>query len=102
MDEKSEKIIWHDITSFSKGDKERKIRTVECEIGNLRLCVTKHIYLEDNKWGIICRPFFDLHKLKSSDLEEAKKEALVLLEKELINCLVDLDWFDLDCVSSVG
>ena len=70
-------LEWKDVTSYSKGDTERKPRVLECELApGITIRVHKHI-----AWGeeflLTSRKLeFDCTELNTADLEEAKAVAL--------------------------
>lgn len=66
---------WMDISSYSRGDVDRPPKTVEIRFKDLRIVVTRHIDAP-GKWILRCDPFYNMHVLESTELEEAKREAL--------------------------
>ena len=76
-------MIMRDITSYSRGDKERKpgILEFKSESGiKFSYMIHKHIYYGD-KWFLTCRDLnITQHDLKTEDFEVAKEKA--------VDCLV--------------
>jgi len=78
-------IKWQDVTSYSQSDKERIPRTFQAQLGVIGLTITRHKDYDADDWVFSTYPNL-LYKdvLDSKDLEDAKKEALTLLEKEVM------------------
>lgn len=79
--------MYKDITTHSKGDKERKPRILENEANGIKFKVHKHIYYGD-EWLLTCRELGVEHlRLYTNDMEEAKTNGVVemikLLGKEI-------------------
>jgi hypothetical protein len=70
-----EKVVWKDATSYSRNQKERDPRVLKCMIGNIDVCVHRHIYYEG--WLLSSNHLqIDKMELGSIPLEEAKEKAL--------------------------
>lgn len=77
---------WKDITSYSRGDKERKSTTWEIKLGSYRLIITRGHRDYPNQWVMHLYPHKSEIKLKGvpvDDIREAKVAALQLTEKLL-------------------
>jgi hypothetical protein len=77
-------ITWKDISSHNRGDKQPTV--LQADLGEVDLIVHRHIYhsgwvMSSDTLGV------DIKPLIASDLEQAKKEALVntkyLLDKKI-------------------
>ena len=76
---------WHDISSYSKGQETREIQTVELEIRrDFSIIVSRHIRYP-GKWLASTRDkyFLPQTELLSNSLEDAKREALLLVFNRL-------------------
>ena len=71
----NEKLVWKDITSYSRGDTKRVARVFELKIANVSLLVHRHI---DYEGWLLSSNDLDLEKikLKLEDVEAAKVESL--------------------------
>jgi hypothetical protein len=74
-------ITWKDKTCWRREEKDRSIpRIMTAEIGEFRLSVHRHIGLP-GVWKVSCKPdVIPCVELKSADLEDAKCEAVAMLE----------------------
>jgi len=69
-------IEWEDITSHSKGEKDRTPRTWKLTVAScLTIVVTRHTQYESHDWIMRCEPWFSCHLLTSTRIEDAKREA---------------------------
>jgi len=82
---------WKDITSFSQGEKDRTPRTWQIQVGRVRVVVTRHIHYSPTAWLLRCENFGIEEVLASSDIEDAKKEALATIRSILSGALAYLD-----------
>lgn len=75
---------WKDITSYSRGDREREPTSYRLALGRLHVTVTSgHIYYK-GRWVMHCAPFYDTYPLEGVDtLEDAKTRALALVSVEI-------------------
>jgi hypothetical protein len=80
---------WTDITSYSQGDRDRTPRSWEARCGNLRLIVTRHHGLEG--WFTTVNGFYSMASLGSTEIAEAKAEAIQRLKHELLSSLQALE-----------
>lgn len=79
--------MYRDITTHSRGDRDRKPRILENETNGIKFTVHKHIYYGD-EWLLTCRELGYEHlRLNTEDMKEAKEKAIVemiqLLGKEI-------------------
>jgi hypothetical protein len=80
---------WKDETTYSRDAKEKIPSVWRLGDKTLRISLHRHIYYEPDQWLLSCYHIGLKEKvLKSKDLEKAKKEALAIVEKELLR-LVD-------------
>jgi hypothetical protein len=82
---------WKDVTTYSQGEKERIPRIWEVRFGRARLSV--HRVHGIDGWYATCL-FWDRKSLQSDTVDEAKREAVKLLETELetaLNELIELE-----------
>lgn len=82
---------WKNTTTYSQGEKDRTPRTYEARAGVIRIVVTRHIHFDASAWVLSAHPFFDLHELASSEVEDAKREAMKLVRGALSNAMNQLD-----------
>jgi hypothetical protein len=81
---------WKDITSYSRGDKERIPTIFSLNAGNFRIVImNSHIYYK-GLWVLDAAPFFNLVQLKAKTKEEAQEEAVHIVRKELKRSLRSL------------
>lgn len=75
--------MYKDITTYSREDKERKVRILENVSEGVRFLVHKHIYYGD-KWLLSCSELgVEKMDLKTEDMEEAKEKAIIEMIKLL-------------------
>ncbi len=79
-------MIWKDVSSYSRDEKNREIKSAECSIGDFRLVVTRHIYYP-GCWVASCHGVFDLIPLDGVTLEAAKRNAVEIFVSYLQNAL---------------
>ncbi len=83
--------MWNDISSYSRGQKDRTVESVETNAGWLRICVTRHINYPGS-WCLRCAAVQrDLVPLNAKDLEDAKAEALEIVRRQLAEASTALD-----------
>ncbi len=69
--------MYKDITSYSRGDKDRIPGVLENETNGIKFTVHKHIYYGD-EWVLTCREIGVEHlRLNTEDMEEAKEKGIV-------------------------
>ncbi|MBB3048907.1 hypothetical protein FHR99_003181 [Litorivivens lipolytica] len=73
-------IDWED--KFKRHDSNEIVGS-ELAIGGHRLSIHRHIYHEPDAWLSSCDGFFSQQKLSTKELDEAKVEALQLMQTEL-------------------
>jgi len=75
---------WKDVTSYDRRDTVRDPKTFTVQVGDLRICVTcDHIYHKPN-WVMHCAALnIDTKRLKATNLEEAKVEAIDIVKFRL-------------------
>ncbi len=72
-------IIWKDVTSYRRGDKERIPTILEAMICGFRICVHWHIYYQ-NTWLLSCHSLkIDNQDLKADCFDEATRKAINIL-----------------------
>lgn len=81
---------WKDISSRSQGDKDRSPRTVQLEVGGLRIVVTRHVHHAPDDWVLNCEPWFRERKVGDGSLEDAKETALYLVRDRLADAVASL------------
>jgi len=75
------KLKWNDITSYSKGDKERTPKVLRTRIKNFEITIHRHIYYE-NTWLLTTDDFqIEKEDLYTDKFEEAETRA--------IDCILD-------------
>ena len=77
---------WKDVTSYSRGDKrDDEARSWDLAINGLRLVVTRKLHRDG--WYTECHGFARFGsgtaQLKSEKIDDAKREALTMLDKLL-------------------
>jgi hypothetical protein len=77
------KIVWKDVSSFSRNDTERTSKTFEIRLNNFVLIVTRHIHYPADAWVGRCHELSFQKQLGSMQIEEAKTE-LVDRIKEIL------------------
>lgn len=74
-------IEWTDTTSFSQGEKNRTPRVWTTRLGPFRLTVHRHIHYPKEQWLMsTAQMLFDCEQLASPDIEEAKCQAVAMLQ----------------------
>lgn len=69
--------MYKDITTYSRGDKDRTPRVLENETNGIKFTVHKHIYYGD-EWLLTCRELGVEHlRLNTNDMEKAKENGIV-------------------------
>lgn len=81
-------MIWKNITSYSQGQKDRQVDTVEIRPSGYRIVVTR-LHGLPGKWFLTCS-FFDRKELKSEVLEDAQAEAIALVKAQLTAIVKEL------------
>ena len=81
--ESNKKSEWEEVTTFSRGDKERIPRIWELNADKLTITVHRHIHYLEDQWLLTCRPFYDCFELQCEDIDDAKFEALNIMLCEL-------------------
>lgn len=85
------KPAWKDISSYGRNDTDRTPRSFEIRTRNLRIAVTRHIHLPADQWGLDCYELaIFLRALQSKDIEDAKKEALLIIKQTLQDLLTEV------------
>lgn len=75
--------MYKDITTHSRGDKDRTPRVLENETSGIKFKVHKHIYYGD-EWLFTCRELGVEHlRLNTNDMEKAKENGIVEMIKLL-------------------
>lgn len=87
----NETPAWKDITTFSRGDKERTPRTYEIILGAVVLTVTRWIHGDPGRWYLDCSLLVGRRELQSIDIEGAKREAMLLLKALLQTSLSEVE-----------
>lgn len=76
-------IEWENVSTRRQGELEQPKRVFYYRIGLMNISLHKHLHYGDT-WLCSCNQLnIDKHELKSKDLEEAQKEALTVVKKEL-------------------
>lgn len=74
---------WVDTTSYQRGDDKRVPSIWNFYAGRLRICVHRHIHYPKDQWLLTSEPFYDKWELVSKDIEDAKQEAINLVDEQL-------------------
>jgi hypothetical protein len=83
---------WEDKTGRSYGEKDRTPKTWELNTNKLRIIVTRHMDYAEDDWCARCYDIgMDLVRLKSKDIDAAKKEAIELVSFRLKQMLASLE-----------
>lgn len=83
---------WKDITSYSRGDKERKPTTFEARAGGLRIVVVYGHIDYRQQWTLWCKPFYDNYPLEGvTTAEDAQFEARQLVRAKIYEVVEALD-----------
>lgn len=81
-------LVWKDATSYSQGG-DRIPRWWKTGTAELQVLIGDwHVnYPDGGVWLMHCYPWFDTFKLKATNLEDAKVEAVALVEEKLLKAL---------------
>lgn len=84
---------WKDISSWSKGDKDRTPKAWEVRIGDhFRLCVHRHMAFPPDVWCMTLTPVDSNPKeLAAREISQAKIEALIKTERVFRQALERLE-----------
>lgn len=80
---------WKDCSTFSRMDKERIPSTWKLKVGNVSICVHRHIHYP-GKWLLSCDLFFNNRELKPEGIEQAKCQAVAMVQVELQKAIDDI------------
>lgn len=80
---------WKDVSSYGKGE-DQTPKSWECRAGAFKMCVSRYVRGEPDRWYLSCLPWFDFRELKSTDTEEAKCQAKNLVQAELEKAISEL------------
>ena len=81
---------WKDVSSYSRGDKERIPSAWLLKAGYVRIVVHRHIHYPKDQWLLSCEPFYNNFELKNKDISKAKKSAISMVYKQLKSAIVVL------------
>lgn len=81
---------WKDVSSFSRGDKDRTPKAWSFEAGKLKISVHRHIHYPPETWLATCEPFFSNKELTEENEASAKAEALNSIQTLLENAINDI------------
>lgn len=85
-------IIWKDISTFSKNDKEKISYCFSCEIADLRTVIVYNHIHHPKKWIMNCYKIsIDEVELSAKNLEEAKTESIKIIYHTLTWWLENLN-----------
>jgi len=76
------KIIWKDVTSYSRDAVKRIPGTFECELSNYRLVVTRH-FDYPGQWLLRC--VFGKFCIADCPVEEAQAQALTIFKQQALD-----------------
>lgn len=76
-------IAWKDVTSYSRGNKERIPRILEAEICGFTLTIHRHIHIPGTWLLSCCRLDLDNVDLRTDDFAEAENKAIAFFIKHL-------------------
>jgi len=83
-------IQWEDKTTYSRDDNERIPQILEARINSIGICVHRHIRYP-GKWLLTSKYLFiDKMELKSENIDDAKKEALSIVNKHLMYMQIEI------------
>lgn len=80
---------WENCSTYSRGDKERIPSVWKVKVGNLSICVHRHIH-HPGKWLLSCDLFFNNKELKPEGIEQAKCQAVAMVQVELQKAIDDI------------
>jgi len=80
-------VEWKNVTSYSRGEKDRTPRVWDARIGQFRLSVHRHIYFKPDVWLCSCHGICDCQPLESKDIDQAKVEALQMFRAILAKAI---------------
>ena len=83
-------LNWRDCSSYSQGEKKRKVTSTELSLDCLRLVVTRKHRLDPEIWYFDCEPWFSFFELTNRNLERAQMEAVSLLRQKLCATVKEL------------
>lgn len=71
---------WRDVTSYSRGERERKVppSSFELEVGKLKLVVTRHIHHDPTDWVMRMEGVFEAVLRGDKPAEFAQQSCLLL------------------------
>lgn len=81
-------IEWQDKTGWSQKDSEetkRTPRTWRATVGPFKLTVTRHVHYEPDQWIMTCKPLFEHVIADSKEIEEAKKQAVLMVQEDIFS-----------------
>lgn len=80
-------VMYKNVTSYSRGDKEHKPSILQNEVNGIVFKVHKHIYY-GNQWLLSCAELnIDKFDLDTDDMEAAKRKGIVKM-KELLEARI--------------
>lgn len=82
---------WQDITSFSRGDKDRTPKTWTAKFGAFKITLTRHIHYSPDQWVASSPGVFHIRPMESKDLHEAASQAQGSLKAALEDALSAMD-----------
>lgn len=69
--------MYKDVTTYSQKEKNRSPKILENETNGVKFTVHKHICYGD-EWLLTCRELgFEMRRLHTEDMEEAKEKAII-------------------------
>ena len=86
--------IWKDVSSYSQNDKKRIPSCWRIDVKDfISIKVHRHIYYE-NTWFLSCKELnLDMVDLMTDNVEQAKNQALILIEKRCTDLLEKVNGF---------
>lgn len=72
---------WEDISSYSKSEIERPIKSLRLKVGYFYIILHRHVHYEKDDWLVNFSNVLNDRLLKNKDLELAKDEAIRLVKQ---------------------
>lgn len=82
-------LEWKDASSWGRGDVDRTPKTWVAQVGRWRLIVTRQH--QSDGWFVECGGLFNYRQLAHPDIENAKREASLLVRNILMEALDSIE-----------
>jgi len=93
FNKKQDRVIslnWENISTYSKGDKERTPKSWRLKVGDFYILIHRHIHYPKDMWLLSSEPFFDKYEMPNKDIDECKMLAVDLVKTKLLQSLSHL------------